>query len=267
MPGLQFKTAAQLIIALAIATLVGSVEAHGQTNSPSPNHPAAKPLIQWHSDQATATTPSQPPVIVDNQVRPAEHSVPIDQAAPLAGIEVEVPALDPTPAPKSRRLAPPSGTRPLDLRDSANSSRALPFEVPQMESLTTAGAGLAIVVGLFLLCAWLFRRSGPKATTPLPNDAVAVLGRVPIAASHFAHLLRLGNKLVLVAVSPDSVTTLAEVSDPTEVQHLLGLCLRTNPSSTSAEFQQVLQQLASEPAQGFLEKTSSGTSYKRAGRN
>ena len=116
--------------------------------------------------------------------------------------------------------------------------------LPQMESMTTAGAGLAIVVGLFLLCAWLFRKSGPKPTTPLPKDAVAVLGRVPLASNHFAHLLKLGNKLVLVSVSPESVTTLAEVSEPTEVQNLLALCMRNHQHSTTAEFHQVLEQLA-----------------------
>ena len=84
----------------------------------------------------------------------------------------------------------------------------------QAGSLKTAGAGLAIVVGLFLVCMWLLRRSGPKPTGVLPTEAFAVLGRAPLVAQSFAQLLRLGNKLVLVAVSADGAQPLAEVTDP-----------------------------------------------------
>lgn len=142
---------------------------------------------------------------------------------------------------------------------------SLPFDVPQVESLTTAGTGLAIVLGLFLVCTWLVRHSGPKPTTPLPRDAVAVLGRTPLAGSHFAHLVQLGNKLVLVSVSPERVSTLAEVTDPHEVHRLLGLCLRNQKHSATAEFQHVLEQLAREGGRGFLGEQASG-GYARADR-
>jgi flagellar biogenesis protein FliO len=124
--------------------------------------------------------------------------------------------------------------------------------LPPMESFTTAGAGLAIVVGLFLVCAWMMRRAGPKPTTPLPSEAVAVLGRVPLAARNFAHLLQVGNKLVLVAITPDGVAPITEITDPIEVQRMLGLCVGNRKQSTSAEFHDVLEQLAKEPASGFL---------------
>jgi len=99
---------------------------------------------------------------------------------------------------------------------------------------------------------WLMRRSGPKPTTPLPKEAVAVLGRVPLAARNFAHLIQVGNKLVLVAITPDGVTPITEVTDPAEVDRLLGMCLRNHKQSSTAEFHNVLQQLANEPAKGFL---------------
>lgn len=99
---------------------------------------------------------------------------------------------------------------------------------------------------------WLLRRSGPKPTSPLPGEVVSVLGRIPLAARNFAHLIQLGNKLVLVAIAPEGVSTIAEITDPLEVQRLVGLCMQTNQTSTSAEFQDVLNQLASEPASGFL---------------
>jgi flagellar biogenesis protein FliO len=124
--------------------------------------------------------------------------------------------------------------------------------MPQIESFTTAGAGLAMVVGLFLVCMWLLRKSGPTPTSPLPGEAFVVLGRIPLAARNFAHLLQVGNKLVLVAITPDGVAPITEVTEPNEVQRLLGLCHRNPKQSTSAEFHEVLSRLAKEPAQGFL---------------
>lgn len=185
----------------------------------------------------------------DAAVLPASHAaaIHVQGEAPRLGLTQTV-AADP------RRLAPlahsETSSSPADFQ--ATNRDALPFAIPRIESLTTAAAGLAIVIGLFLLCMWLLRRSGPKPTTPLPKEAVAVLGRVPLAARHFAHLLQVGNKLVLVSVTPDGVDPITEITEPAEVDRLLGLCMRKHKHSTTAEFQQVLQQLAREPAEGFL---------------
>lgn len=130
--------------------------------------------------------------------------------------------------------------------------RSQAFALPKIESFTTAGAGLAMVVGLYLVCMWLLRKSGPQPSSPLPQEAVAVLGRVPLAARNFAHLLQVGHKLVLVAITPEGVSPITEITEPTEVQRLLGLCLQTKKHSTSAEFHDVLKHLTKEPAKGFL---------------
>jgi flagellar biogenesis protein FliO len=130
----------------------------------------------------------------------------------------------------------------------------LPFKVPNLDSLGTAGTGLALVVGLFLLCVALVRKGKPNASTPLPSDAVAVLGRVPLAGRHFANLIQVGSKLVLVAVTPDSIQTITEVTEPAEVERLTALCMKSNSRSSSAEFQKILQQMSKEPARGFLGK-------------
>jgi len=201
-----------------------------------------------------------PPIIsFDRTAQPAVPSVVlqqtrIDDQAIAARTPTRPASVKAPPNQNHRLLAPPSrqqiaapmGTRP------AASRRAPSLGMPKIESFATAGAGLAIVVGLFLVCMWLLRRSGPRPTSPLPTEAVAVLGRVPLAARNFAHLMRVGNKLVLVAITPDGVVPITEVTDPVEVQRLLGLCLRNDKQSTTAEFQNVLQQLAEEPASGFL---------------
>jgi flagellar biogenesis protein FliO len=190
-----------------------------------------------------------------------------DAAVQPAGHEVESPglaSLAPLAAPggaqtesdeQTRRLAPLSSDSSF-IKDAASngakSDGALPFAFSQLESFSTAGAGLAIVVGLFLICMWLLRRGGARPSGVLPSDAFAVLGRAPLTAQSFAHLLRLGNKLVLVAMSSDGIRPLTEVTDPLEVDRLSGLCASGRGHGPTAEFQQVLSQLSREPARGFL---------------
>jgi flagellar biogenesis protein FliO len=87
----------------------------------------------------------------------------------------------------------------------------------------------------------------------LPADVVSVLGRVPLAARQSAQLLRVGNKLVLVSLSPGGVETITEVTDPAEVDRLAGLCQQSNPHSTTQAFEQTFQQLVQERApNGFF---------------
>jgi len=117
-------------------------------------------------------------------------------------------------------------------------------------SIYTISSALAMVIGAFLLFAWLLRRGGRKASTPLPADVVSVLGRVPLAARQFAELLRVGNKLVLVSLTPTGAETLTEVTDPVEVDRLVGLCQQYSPHSTTKAFEQVFRQLSRESVPG-----------------
>jgi hypothetical protein len=71
---------------------------------------------------------------------------------------------------------------------------------------------------------WVVRRGMPKGSGLLPSDAVEVLGRTPLVGRQQVHLLRCGNKLVLVTITPSGTQTLTEVSDPAEVDRLVSLC-------------------------------------------
>jgi flagellar biogenesis protein FliO len=192
-----------------------------------------------------------PPVRYDAALQVASHNevqtaTSEPAAAPLA---TSTPEIDDA----SRRLAPPDAPAASGASNETKSNgNSLSFAFTKLESFSTAGAGLAIVVGLFLICVWLLRRGGAKTSGVLPTDAFAVLGRAPLTPQSFAHLLRLGNKLVLVAMSPDGIQPLTEVTDPMEVDRLTGLCATGRGHGPSAEFQQVLSQLSREPARGFL---------------
>jgi len=229
---------------------------------PAPNLPTAPAAAQ-----ATPESPPPQPVYRDANVQAAEFSPKTTEPARQPQIPAAAP---PTPnvllldvvdpdAP-ARKLAPPSmHARPTATNDDpAHFSKLVPQALTKFTSLSTAGGGLAVVVGLYLVSMWLIRGSGgAKRTGSLPAEAFSVLGRAPLTAQSVAQLLRLGNKLVLVAVAADGAQPLAEVTDPAEVERIVGLCAKSAPHGPSAEFQQVLEQLSREPARGFLGREGS----------
>jgi flagellar biogenesis protein FliO len=109
---------------------------------------------------------------------------------------------------------------------------------------------LGLVLALFLIVVWLARRAAPQSATPLPADAVQVLGRVPLVNRHVMQLVRVGNKLILVALTQQGAATLTEITEPAEVERLCAACERQRPGSITATFRHVLHQFADERAAG-----------------
>jgi flagellar protein FliO/FliZ len=224
------------------ADAAGSVYLSKTQQTPASNDSVVLQAPTAVDSSAIASAAAVPPSKVDSSVMPAHYHEP---AAPSASAD-------------ARRLAPPSKTMQdaraggQDQRGHRTSSSLRPF----VESLTPAGSlytifsALAIVIGAFLIFAWLLRRGGGKSKAPLPADVVSVLGRVPLAARQFAELLRVGNKLVLVSITPTGAETITEVTDPAEVDRLVGLCQQYSPHSTTKAFEQVFRQLSRESAPG-----------------
>ena len=126
-------------------------------------------------------------------------------------------------------------------------------------SMTTLLGSLGVVLGLFLVAAWLLRRRTPQSMTKLPNEVYEVLGRGALAGRQQVHLLRCGSKLVLVSVTPGGAETITEITDPQEVDRVAGICRQTHPHSSSAAFQQVFEQLAPKrPAREAYDRESYG---------
>ena len=113
--------------------------------------------------------------------------------------------------------------------------------------MATLLGSLAVVLGLFLLLAWVVRMSLPKGPASLPRDAVEVLGRSLLTGRQYVHLIRCGNKMLLVSVTATGAETLTEITDPVEVDRLAGICYSTRPQSASTNFRQLLQNFGTEP--------------------
>ena len=110
--------------------------------------------------------------------------------------------------------------------------------------LGTMFASLFLVLGIFFLAAWMLKRGMPKGASLLPSEVVEVLGRAPLGGKQQVHLLRVGNKMLLVAISVGGAETLTEITDPLEVDRLAGLCQQQSPHSSTNAFKQIFQQFA-----------------------
>lgn len=121
---------------------------------------------------------------------------------------------------------------------------------PSSETLVVTGGGLAVSVGLLLAASWVIKKSLPRSARPLPSEVAEQLGRFPLAGKQVAQLLRVGNKLVLVAISADGAKTLTEITDPEEVQRLLATCDEHNGRGSSADFDKIFNEMTHEPARG-----------------
>jgi len=100
---------------------------------------------------------------------------------------------------------------------------------------------LALVLGVFFLGLWLFRRTAPAGFGVLPPEAFEQLGRARLNARHQVHLLRCGDKVLLVAVGAAGAATLTEISDPAEVERLAALCRRPRSGCAAAGLRQALR--------------------------
>ncbi len=148
-------------------------------------------------------------------------------------------------APPPLKLAPP--TR------SENSTDG-PVDPPSAAgAVTSIVSSLAVVLGLFFLVVWFARRNGPKGGLLLPSEVLEVLGRSPLTARHQMHVVRFGNKLLLLSVTPAGAEPLAEIDDPAEVERVSGICQELKHGSITETFRQVFSQFANEPARdGFV---------------
>jgi flagellar protein FliO/FliZ len=193
-----------------------------EMNSGEPNESYAPAAAQWSGAAGQGGAPGY----VSQQNGPPQSAVGYPAAA-----------APPVQRSSDRRmpLSPPSGK-----------AEALPHVLPTVAWPVVVGS-LGGVIGLFLIVAWCLKRGAPRAGGRLPREVVEVLGRAPLAEHKQMQLLRLGNKLILIAVTQTGTDTLAEITDPVEVDRLTGLCYQGHPHSSTMAFDKVFKSLETAP--------------------
>ena len=121
-----------------------------------------------------------------------------------------------------------------------------PLGKPSLTPLFSIVASLCIVLGAFFILALLLRKVSPQGNLPLPKDAFECLGRYFLTQKHQLQVLRLGNRIVLVSVMPDGISTLAEITDPNETAAFLGLCRRLDTAATTDVFRRAVASMSEE---------------------
>ncbi|PQO29903.1 FliO/MopB family protein [Blastopirellula marina] len=200
---------------------------------------------------------SQAPPNQPMQIRAPQQAPP--RFPPLAqALHVEeVPALpEANPhAPVAADPANPAEPLPLPRKagQASGESSALPSFNFQGNKTASIAASLFVVIGLFLIFAWVGKKNMKPGTGRLSKEIIQVLGKSQLSGKQQLELVRVGQKLLLLCVTPHSVETLTEITEPTEVERLLAIVRQDSPGSMSATFQEVLTQMGHKPARGFLE--------------
>ena len=102
-----------------------------------------------------------------------------------------------TAPPSHQRSAPTSPSlAPRQAEPGADAERK-PSGLP---SMVTVVGSLVLVLGVFLFGVWLFRKTTPAGFGVLPIEAFESLGRARLTTRQQVHLLRCGNKVLLVSV-------------------------------------------------------------------
>lgn len=139
----------------------------------------------------------------------------------------------------------------LGNNESRSSDAAQSFAMPYNTMLQT-GIALTVVLALMVGCFWVFRKTAPKSMQGLPLESLEVLGNAPLTAKQHLRLVRVGNRVLLLAVSETHTQTLTEVTDENEVNHLLEQCQGKRTSSSQQTFRSLLSESERDRANGFL---------------
>lgn len=119
--------------------------------------------------------------------------------------------------------APGSTRAPIELRPPEND-----VDIGTLKrsdgSMVKVMASLGAVLALFGMVAWFLRRKAPNAMRNLPKDAFEIYGRATLNSRQYVQLLRVGNRLILVAVSTNGAHTLTEITDSAEIDRLQAIC-------------------------------------------
>ena len=241
-----------LFLALAVVS-----RANGQVGSAPEKNNFSPSMAGTFSENKTLwqTTPAAQPLNTQTQ----RAGMPIQQDGSVQRANFETPKKT---FPQQPAVPRSTGNQPIAARD--ETPQFLPPRTRQDQSsnrgspsgldavMKTAGV-LAIVLGVFCVVAWMMRKASPKGTTGMPVDVIETLGRVPLAGRQEAHLIRLGQKLLLINITTDGARTLTEITDRAEVDRLSELCRRGRTKHTTAAIRQAMGSRSGTTTEGRYE--------------
>lgn len=136
----------------------------------------------------------------------------------------EPPRTEPEIGKTARDSAPPAGSPWAEQFDREKTRK--PSEKP-VSAFWSGGyavfTGLTIVVGLLLVLYWAMRKFVPGAGGFSSGGAVLVLTRSAISPKHSIYVVRVAGRVLVLGVTGESIRTLSEVTDATEIARLVSI--------------------------------------------
>jgi flagellar biogenesis protein FliO len=158
------------------------------------------------------------------------------------------------PPPQARTITPPN--RPLRSASKSGTPRKATTGSYWQTLLVLGG-----IVAVILAGAKYLRKHGPRLSGGIPADALEVLGKRAIDRGQLIYLVRLGSRILIIGSSSGGLQTLAEVTDPVEIDFLSGLCRQPaqSPGITQGFFALFNRQFAGSPPRQDHDPNSSAT--------
>ena len=118
---------------------------------------------------------------------------------------------------RSRKITKPSG-------EAASFPEKGVKKTQKTKAFWTTLGSLSLVILLILLTGKFWKTHGPSIHAGLPVEAIEVLGKKLIDSRQTIYLIRLGSRILILGSSATGLQTLAEITDPVDVDYLAGLC-------------------------------------------
>ena len=140
---------------------------------------------------------------------------------------------------------------------SSPASTSLPastFSIPNFSQSATRMVGaLAVVLGAFMVLLWVTKKIQGPSKTMMSKQTLELLGQKQISKIHSLHLIRLGQRVLLISASDSGLTCLSEINDPMEVAQLLETNSQAGESSElpQSSFKRIFAQYEQNPNETF----------------
>ena len=129
--------------------------------------------------------------------------------------------------------------------DESSSSPPAPSSRRMQWWISTA-IGLIIVLTVIIVTGKALRKLVPGLADVDATGPIQLLYRTPLAPKQAVCLLRCGDRLLLVGLTSERMRTLAEITDPVEVDLIKGQCMQVRPNSTTRMFRDMFTRRSGE---------------------
>lgn len=106
----------------------------------------------------------------------------------------------------------------------------------------TTAMGLVVVLGVIVASSKILRRFVPGLGAAYGDGPIHLLYRTHLGPKQSLCLIRCGSSLYLVGVTAEHMHTLAEITDPEEIDFIKGQCMQVRPNSASKAFRAALHE-------------------------